>query len=65
MPLKDHKQEIWCVTAVAGLLKHQAEVKRKATLNVAGALRGIVLQRLQVEVDLRTEAVAGSKWGAW
>lgn len=65
MPLKDHKQELWCVSVIAGLVKHRAAERERSQQLLVGALKGIVLKKEQQELDVVLQQVAGVGWGEW
>jgi hypothetical protein len=65
MALKDHKQELWCASAIAGLIRHQALQKLEGQRLLIGALRGVVAQREQKVYDAQVEEVAGFTFGSW
>jgi hypothetical protein len=65
MPLKDHKQELWCAEAIARLIKYQAQQKTQASLNVGNALKALVAKREFEQQQQELEQVAGVTWGAW
>lgn len=65
MPLKDHKQELWCVSAIAGLVRHQAQQKLEGQRLLIGALRGVAHGKEQKLYDAKVEEVAGFAFGSW
>lgn len=65
MPLKDYKEEIRCVTSIAGLLQHQAIVNSRATMNVAYALKGVIKKREDAEIEAEIFDKSGVVWSAW
>lgn len=58
MPMKDHAREIWCVTAVANLLRHQANKLQEEENEV---------RRLAQEEAERQDMLnrTGMEYGAW
>lgn len=65
MPLKDYKEEVRCVSVVAGLLKQQAGIKsQQATLNMAFALKDIIKKCEDKDVNAEILDKTGVVWGA-
>jgi hypothetical protein len=58
MPLKDHKREIWCVTAVANLLRHRANEMQHEENEVARAAQELAENEVFLEKS-------GTEFGAW
>lgn len=65
MPLKDHKAELQAVTDIASLIKHQAQQKSRACLNVGYALSAVVAKKQLQEKNAAIEEKIGCTWGAW
>lgn len=71
MPLKDHRQELWCASAIAGLVKHQAKAKKASSARVGAALKALAAKKHQEELDLQNEMsdvlldLGIVQWGTW